>query len=199
MIQSILSYDEHLLILTRTLIDPEYSSLIQFLGELVVLWCMIFLVGLWFYSIYKKETGYKYIALRIFFTIILVFVFYLIINLGIPKWRPSPQEVAGSIGALIPHPIDNSFPSGHALFSGAFLVGLLRYYRKGIILSLTIVFANITVVSRVLGGVHYPGDILGGLIIGIFGGFLLSRCITSKFMEKTIYPFIIRIMSWVKL
>ena len=31
------------------------------------------------------------------------------------------MEISGAIAPLIPHPVDNSFPSGHALFTAALL------------------------------------------------------------------------------
>jgi membrane-associated phospholipid phosphatase len=199
MLQSLLSYDEHLLILARNLVDWNYATIIQWLGELIVIWCMLFLVFLWIYSICSKIPEYKYIALRIFFTIIFVFAFYLIINFGIPKWRANPQEIAGSIAPLIPHPIDNSFPSGHALFSGAFLIGLLRFFPNWKIILITSIIALITVVSRVIGWVHYPWDILGWLIVGTIGWILVSYIVRLSFMEEKVYPMIVRILSWIKL
>ena len=114
--------DVSALIWARSLVGPEYSSLIRILGEMIVLWGAGILLFLWFRGLIQKDIKPKQIALEIFFTIVLTFVFYGIINFGIPPWRPNPQEVAGGIQALIPHPIDNSFPSGHALFTAALMI-----------------------------------------------------------------------------
>jgi membrane-associated phospholipid phosphatase len=79
-------------------------------------------VAIWLFGVYRKDNSYKQKSLAIFFTIISIFIVYAIINLGIPQWRPGATEaVRGGIAPLIPHPIDNSFPSGHALFTGALL------------------------------------------------------------------------------
>jgi undecaprenyl-diphosphatase len=199
MITTLLSYDTSLLISARGLIGPEYAILIQILGESVVLWCMLLLIGIWLKWVIGKNDNLKVIALQIFSTIILVFILYAIINFGIPKWRPSPQEVVWGIVALIPHPIDNSFPSGHALFSWALLYALWKYYRHGWIIGITMILAVATLASRVIGWVHYPWDILGWLTIGIVGGVLLKKVITSEFMKEKIYPFIISVMKWIKL
>lgn len=96
----------------------------------------------------------------------MTFIVYLIINAFVPQWRPSPQEIAGSIAPLIPHPLDNSFPSGHALFTAALFMGLIRFYKNKSLILITIVIGLITVSARVIGGVHYPGDILGGFFFG---------------------------------
>lgn len=129
-INQILALDLSLLISARTLISPEYARFVQIAGELVVLYSALLLVGFWIYGVYRKNNEYKKIALALFFTIVCVFVVYAIINLGVRQWRPGAIEAVGGIAPLIPHPIDNSFPSGHALFTGALLVGLYRYYRS---------------------------------------------------------------------
>lgn len=128
-----------------------------------------------------------------------MFLVYAIINFGIPKWRPSPADVVGGIKPLIPHPIDNSFPSGHALFSAALLVGLCRYLKNGWIFALTLVVALITTTSRVIGGVHYPGDILGGFFFGWIGALLLARIVENKKFQDAAFPILLRIASWIKL
>jgi membrane-associated phospholipid phosphatase len=102
----------------------------------------------------KHDNEYKKNALRIFMTIIGVFVIYSVINLGIPQWRPGAMELSGAT-ALIPHPTDNSFPSGHALFSAALLVGLWKYYRRSWLIAVIAVLALATTSARVIGGVHY--------------------------------------------
>lgn len=122
MLQYLLSLDVELLIMARGLIGPEYAILIQILGESIVIAGGIFLVILWLTGVKNHDDEYKKNALRIFATILMVFIIYSIVNFGIPQWRPSPIEVAGGIKPLIPHPIDNSFPSGHALFSAALLI-----------------------------------------------------------------------------
>lgn len=199
MIQTLLSFDKSLLISARSLVGPEYAHLIQILGESVVIAGAILLVTIWIYGVVHRDIEYKKNSLRIFFTITGVFFIYTIINFGIPQWRPSPIEVAGGIAPLIPHPIDNSFPSGHALFSAALLVGIWRYYRKMIIIMLIAVLALLTTSARVIGGVHYPGDILGGLFFGGLGALYLHGIVTSIWMEQKIYPICIKIAGWIRL
>ncbi len=68
-------------------------------------------------------------------------------------------------------PIDPySFPSGHTTFIVALGVALYAYDKKlGIF---TIILGVLVGVSRVLTGVHFYIDILGGLAIGMIFGFL---------------------------
>lgn len=64
-----------------------------------------------------------------------------------------------------------SFPSSHAVnhFAGAFVLShFFREYRFAIYLGATLMG-----LSRIFVGVHYPFDVLGGMIIGTFIGFIL--------------------------
>lgn len=173
--------------------------MIQILGESVVLWIALFLLWLWLTGVAKKDNRYRVWALEIFFVIILTFIIHAVINLGFPQWRISPQLVAGGITPLIPHPIDNSFPSGHALFTMATLIGLWNSYRKRWAIGLTILFGLITAAARVIGGIHYPGDILGGWIFGAIGGYIALLLINTSLFRLSLFPGIIRIASWFRL
>ena len=149
-INQLLALDLSLLESARTLVSPEYALLVQIAGELVVIYGALFLVILWIYGVCRCDNEYKRIALAIFITIVSVFIVYAIINLGLPKWRLGATEIPGAIAPLIPHPIDNSFPSGHALFTGALLIALYHYYRRNWLIVLTITIGLITLTARVL-------------------------------------------------
>ncbi len=59
---------------------------------------------------------------------------------------------------------DWSFPSGHSAFFFAMAVAIYLYNKKwGIWFFIAAVMMNI---SRIIAGVHYPSDILGGMIVG---------------------------------
>ncbi len=199
MFQSLLSLDTNLLIWARSLIGPDYATMIQFLGESIVVWSWLFLVWLWLYGLKAHDNRYKVAALMIFSTIILTFIVYTLINYWIGKWRPSPQEVVNGIAPLIPHPLDNSFPSGHALFTGAFLAALFAFARYGSIILITIIIGILTAMSRVIGWVHYPGDILWGWFFWAIGGLLFIRVVSLDFVRQKIFFPIIRLLEFIRL
>ena len=93
MFNTLLSLDTELLIHARGLISPEYAPIVQILGESIVIWCMLVLLGLWFTGVYNKDSYIKTNAIRICLTVIGVFAIYAIINFCTPQWRPSPQTV----------------------------------------------------------------------------------------------------------
>ena len=85
--------------------------------------------------------------------------------------RPRPFETM-DIYQLVAHDGGSSFPSGHAAFFFALAAGVFIYYRKwGILFYL---FALAMGISRVIAGIHWPSDILGGAVIGIVSAYLVN-------------------------
>ena len=81
--------------------------------------------------------------------------------------RPRPFEVFEVLDVykLIGHAGGGSFPSGHAVFFFALAASVFIYYRKwGVLFYLLALAMGI---SRIIAGVHFPSDILGGAVIGI--------------------------------
>lgn len=99
----------------------------------------------------------------------------LLINLVIHSlWeRPRPFIAhPATVHVLLSHVADASFPSDHASPSFAIAVVLLFVHRR---LGWLAVLAAVAVgYARVYCGDHYPGDILGGAIVGTAVACLLS-------------------------
>ena len=88
--------------------------------------------------------------------------------------RIRPYEVIEDLHLLIEKQSDYSFPSGHTCAS--FAAGLVylkmlprRYGVAAILLAVLIAF------SRLYVGVHYPTDILGGILVGSFAAWAAYR------------------------
>lgn len=104
----------------------------------------------------------------------------LICNVGLKPLvvRIRPCDINTGIELLIARPLDYSFPSGHTAASFAASFALLfskhrKYAWPAIVLSAMIAF------SRLYLYVHYPTDVLAGIIIGLLCGFL-SFLLVSK-------------------
>ncbi|WP_242210880.1 undecaprenyl-diphosphatase [Paenibacillus polymyxa] len=72
--------------------------------------------------------------------------------------------VGHSVIQLIHHDPNASFPSNHAL--GAFALAAILWLHHQKYRVLWIVLAVLIAISRVWTGVHYPSDILAGVLIG---------------------------------
>ena len=91
----------------------------------------------------------------------------LIIGNGVLKnliARDRPCWIDTNIPLLIPNPLDYSFPSGHTLASFEAAVMIFLHNKKWGTISF--VLAIIIAFSRMYLFVHFPTDILGGMILG---------------------------------
>lgn len=79
--------------------------------------------------------------------------------------RPRPCAVDTSVQLLVPFPSEYSFPSGHTLNGFTAAVTIFLHYRRIGIAALLL--AGAIAFSRMYLFVHYPTDILGGLVLGI--------------------------------
>lgn len=68
---------------------------------------------------------------------------------------------------------DGAFPSGHTASSFALALTIFKHDRK--IGSLYLVLALLIGTARVLANVHYPVDILGGIILGALVSGLVAK------------------------
>ena len=77
-----------------------------------------------------------------------------------------PFAELSNVNQLIGHEIDNSFPSDHALQYFAICIMFLLFKKN--LRYFWLVLAFLVGISRIWVGVHYPGDILAGAILGTF-------------------------------
>jgi membrane-associated phospholipid phosphatase len=69
--------------------------------------------------------------------------------------------------------------------------------RRNWLIGSLVILGSITLTARVIGGVHYPGDIIAGLIIGGCGAYILKPLITL--LDKRVSPLLLKIASWIRL
>ena len=79
--------------------------------------------------------------------------------------RARPFVTDPSLEVLVPRPHTMSFPSAHASIAYAIAFALFGWNRPLGVVALLI--ADLVAIGRVASGVHYPADVLAGLIVGL--------------------------------
>ncbi|WP_300680584.1 phosphatase PAP2 family protein [Nocardioides sp.] len=78
--------------------------------------------------------------------------------------EPRPFVVFSHALVLAHHSTDYSFPSDHSVMAGAVAIGVLLAHRRlGLI---TVGLAILMAAARVYIGVHFPLDVIAGLLVG---------------------------------
>ena len=99
--------------------------------------------------------------------------------------RVRPCDMRQGIQLLVARPTDYSFPSGHTGASFAAAAVLWSRREKGRYIG--VILAALIAFSRMYLYVHYPTDILGGVIIGCTSGLFACLCLNlfeSKYGKK---------------
>lgn len=117
------------------------------------------------------------------FTIAVALIIFSVLGLLILKpiiARPRPF-IAQGVDILIKEPMGFSFPSGHTGSSFAAASVIYFYNKKKGLLAL--ILATLIAFSRMYLFVHYPSDIVGGLILGIISSRIAIK-ITNEISRK---------------
>ncbi len=152
---------------------------ITHLGDAGIIWIVLAIVLLFF-----KKTRKTGICMGVALLLGLLFGNLILKNV-IARQRPYTHNealmTAESVKTLISLPHDYSFPSGHTLSSfGASTAIFMNNKKYGII---AYVAAVLIAFSRMYIYVHFPSDILGGILLGITLG------ITSFYLVKRFSPY----------
>ncbi|MEO8580721.1 MAG: undecaprenyl-diphosphatase [Gemmatimonadales bacterium] len=84
-----------------------------------------------------------------------------IVGYAFPRDRP---YLVHHVSLLITHSPDTSFPSDHTTLAFAVAVAVWQFNRRaGLAL---LIFGVLVAVARVYVGAHYPGDVVGGAVLG---------------------------------
>ncbi|AEM71118.1 phosphoesterase PA-phosphatase-related protein [Allomuricauda ruestringensis DSM 13258] len=131
---------------------------------------ILFLI-LFFLKFPKKEALYMFLTvlgLAIFITLITH-----ITKISVARLRPNNTEEINTLIRILKSPTDYSFFSGHASSSFSITTLIFLFLRKKVKWSvLFFIWPVVFTLSRVYVGVHYPFDILVGMVVGLLSGWL---------------------------
>ncbi|BBI34054.1 undecaprenyl-diphosphatase [Cohnella abietis] len=133
-----------------------------------IVWLMIaVMVCLWFSG---KETNQKLVFYSVLSASVAIFIASMLISPEVNHARPFMEH---QVNQLIPHAPDSSFPSDHATFAFSIAFSTLYFKRRlGIVM---VILAILTGISRIYAGVHYPGDILGAIVLSFITSITLYK------------------------
>ena len=95
--------------------------------------------------------------------------------------RIRPFAVNPAVELLVEAPLDASFPSGHTAASFAAVFAL--FFMKDPLWKPALAAAVVIALSRLYLYVHWPSDVLGGVLVGLaagWGGAYLARKVLKK-------------------
>jgi undecaprenyl-diphosphatase len=99
-----------------------------------------------------------------------------------------------TVNQLIPRSLDTSFPSDHAILGFAVGVMIVRFNKKAG--SLLIIMATIMAVSRVFVGTHYPGDVIGGAVLGALTSAALAALVRNSPLKEIFDRLFVLLGRW---
>ena len=110
---------------------------------------------------------------------------YLIGNMGMKNLfaRIRPYDLV-EVELLVEKLHDFSFPSGHTLVSFEAATALWVYHRKWGVAAL--ILATLIALSRLYLFVHYPTDVLVGLVLGVVIALLACRLVDRLWTRKRV-------------
>jgi len=148
-------------------------------------WVPLYIFLLLFALMNFEKNKWWWICFAAFVPVVTNFISSDILKEHIFRIRPCQDPTLDGICRLVVNycPRSSSFTSSHAtnhFGMAAFFFFTLKNYSRAW-RSLFFVWAFIIVYAQVYVGVHYPGDVLAGGIVGFVFGYLCSRLFNKNF------------------
>lgn len=159
--------------------SPLLNAVIVFLASYFAYILIAVFIALIFFSQYSKREKWEIVLVAGLAGIIARFGVAEAIRFFFPRERPYE---ALHLSPLFTDTA-SSFPSGHATFFFAMATAIYLYNKKWGLWFFAA--AALITVSRVIAGVHYPSDIIGGALIGALVGYL-TFIIARRTAQKTL-------------
>jgi undecaprenyl-diphosphatase len=114
-----------------------------------------------------------------------------LIGKALPRPRP---YLSHTVNQLIPPSLDTSFPSDHAILGFAVAVMVWKYNRRAG--AALLVLATLMAIARVFVGAHYPGDVLGGAVLGAVTSVALASLSERRPLATVVETLFVVLRRW---
>jgi len=166
---------QELLLFFKDIATPQLDRLAELITMLGEQYFFIVVIAFIYWNISKRE-GFK-LATAFLYSSLLNAVLKLVFH------TPRPFEKLDYIsGKRVETAIGYSFPSGHTQGSTTFFITLSQIIRKRWFTIIAILIILLIGVSRIYLGVHWPIDVIGGLILGVIIAYIFCT-ITDKYYD----------------
>lgn len=176
MLDAIRHIDYSIFVYFNDLIKDHYLAkiVVYFLAKYLIF--VFFLILGYLFWFYKKGKPEEYQAKRAtvytFLALAWAFLIDQISNLIFVRNRPFVSHL--DVKQLSVTVDCTSFPSAHTIFAFTIAASIYMagYKKLGIFLYFLALLIGL---SRIAAGVHYPSDVIGGAVLGIFAAWLVQR------------------------
>ena len=173
----------------RPLIGMPEKNILEIIDNIIIFFAVYFpylviaLVGIFLLFYLPAQAGRK--SWREFFIVFIssgvAYVFSKVLKILI--LIPRPFDAFSSVSSLVPE-AGYAFPSGHATFFMALAVAIFLLHKKAGYVFMF--FALLIGLARIMAGVHFPIDILGGFILGAGISYLVAYLAKNAYNTDTL-------------
>ncbi|MFS4494784.1 phosphatase PAP2 family protein [Maribacter sp. 2308TA10-17] len=185
MFEKLLEWDQETLIYLNNLGAKQFDSFWLITTNFLT-WIPLFLfmIILLFRMYNRKEGFWVFLSFLSMLIIVTIIIFFTKEYFG--RLRPVNDSGLHNLLRVLIKPSDYSFISGHAASSFSIATLTMLYLKRKMKWSyLLLIWPILFSFSRMYLGVHYPLDILAGMLIGILSGWVFYRM-----HQKFIAPYI---------
>lgn len=185
MLEKILEWDRETFIYLNSLGIEKYDTFWNTITDFYV-WTPLLLLFLYlFFTRFSKKKAFAIIA-TLFFMVLLVTTLTDLTKEVVARLRPNNDEEIKTLVRVLRHPTNYSFFSGHAASSFSITTLVFLFIRRKLKWAwLFYIWPLLFVWSRIYLGVHFPVDIIVGMLVGVFCAFL-----TYQIYKNLIVPYL---------
>lgn len=156
-------------------LDPV-MLVVSYAGEAGAIWILLGIALLFFRK--TRAAGVTLLAA--------LAIYGLVGELGLKHLIARPRPFLINTDAIVNGhaPSSYSFPSGHSGTSFAAVTVLFAMIKKKWVGALALVLASVIAFSRLYNYVHYPSDVLCGILLGVLTGLIVVFIIKKTKLDK---------------